>query len=137
VSAENVEVVRRLMDTMRDRASEHIADFWEPDGDYYPVRKFPESRPCHGAEEIRSFMAEYESAWDSRSAITVSSCTDTSGPKGASAGPRTKETSRRRPPWPPTHRRPGCLRPVGMNAASHGGSVVERLSGSRSLRGSY
>jgi ketosteroid isomerase-like protein len=64
VSAENVEVVRRLMDTMRDRASEHIADFWEPDGDYYPVRKFPESRPCHGAEEIRSFMAEYESAWE-------------------------------------------------------------------------
>ena len=57
-------MVRRLMDTMRDRASERIADFWEPDGDYYPVRKFPESRPCHGPDEIRSFMAEYESAWE-------------------------------------------------------------------------
>ena len=52
------------MDIMRDRASERIADFWEPDGDYYPVRKFPESRPCHGPDEIRSFMAEYESAWE-------------------------------------------------------------------------
>ena len=64
MSQENVEVVRRLMDLMRGRASERIADFWEPDGDYYPVRKFPESRPCHGTDEIRSFMAEYESAWE-------------------------------------------------------------------------
>ena len=64
MSRENVDVVRRLMDTMRDRASERIADFWEPDGDYYPVRKFPESRPCHGPDEIRRFMAEYESAWE-------------------------------------------------------------------------
>ncbi|MFL5866241.1 MAG: nuclear transport factor 2 family protein [Thermoleophilaceae bacterium] len=63
MSQENVEVVRRLMDIMRDRASERIADFWEPDGDYYPVRKFPESRPCHGPDEIQSFMAEYECAW--------------------------------------------------------------------------
>jgi hypothetical protein len=64
MSRENVEVVRRLMDIMRDRGSERIADFWEPDGDYYPVRKFPESRPCHGPDEIQSFMAEYESAWE-------------------------------------------------------------------------
>ena len=65
MSQENVEVVRRLMDIMRDRAFERIADFWEPDGDYYPVRKFPESRACHGPDEIQSFMAEwYESAWE-------------------------------------------------------------------------
>ena len=63
MSRENVEVVRRMMDSLRDRASERIADFWDPDGDYYPVRKFPESRPCHGPDEIQSFMAEYESAW--------------------------------------------------------------------------
>jgi hypothetical protein len=62
MSQENVEIVRRLMD--RDRASERLADFWEADGDYYPVRKFPESRPCHGPDEIRSFMTEYESAWE-------------------------------------------------------------------------
>jgi hypothetical protein len=30
----------------------HIHDFWEPHGDDYPVEKFPESRPCHGAEDI-------------------------------------------------------------------------------------
>src|SRR5919199_2574945 len=65
MSRENVEVVLRLMDTWRDRASERIADLWEPDGDYYPVRKFPESRPCHGPEEVQRFMAEYENAWES------------------------------------------------------------------------
>jgi hypothetical protein len=53
------------MDAMRGGASERIADFWEPDGDYYPVRKFPESRPCHGPEEVQRFMAEYEAAWES------------------------------------------------------------------------
>ncbi|MFN2615798.1 MAG: nuclear transport factor 2 family protein, partial [Thermoleophilaceae bacterium] len=64
MSRENVEVVRRLMDTMRDRASERIAGFWEPDGDYYPVRKFPEAQPCHGREEIAGFFAAYGAAWD-------------------------------------------------------------------------
>ena len=52
------------MDIMRHRASERIGDFWDSDGDYYPVRKFPESRPCHGPDEIKSFMAEFESAWE-------------------------------------------------------------------------
>ena len=61
--SENVEVVRRLVDAWNDRASGRIADFWESDGDYYPVRKFPESRPCHGPEEIQSFLAEYVAAW--------------------------------------------------------------------------
>ena len=63
MSQENVEVVRRLMDTMSHYARKEISDFWEPDGDYYPVRKFPESRPCHGPEEINRFLAEYQSAW--------------------------------------------------------------------------
>ena len=64
MSRENVEVVLRLMDRMRDRASARIADLWDPDGDYYPVRKFPESRPCHGPDEVQRFMAEYGAAWE-------------------------------------------------------------------------
>jgi hypothetical protein len=65
MSQENVEVVLRLMEIMRDTGSERVADFWDPDGDYYPVRKFPESRPRHGPDDIQSFVAEYESAWES------------------------------------------------------------------------
>ena len=43
-----------------------VAGFWESDGDYYPVRKFPEARPCHGREEIARFFTEYRAAWDYR-----------------------------------------------------------------------
>jgi hypothetical protein len=41
-----------------------VADFYEPDADYYPVRKFPEARPCHGIEDIARFLADYRDAWD-------------------------------------------------------------------------
>ncbi len=38
--------------------------FWEPEGDYYPARKFPESRPCHGIDEISRFHAEICASWE-------------------------------------------------------------------------
>jgi hypothetical protein len=70
MSQENVEVVRRFVETYSrsDLApsdwGRFAADFYEPDGDYYPVRKFPEARPCHGIEEIARFLADYRDAWD-------------------------------------------------------------------------
>ena len=66
MSQENVEVVRRLdglIDAAANRAP-RVADLWDPNGDYYPVRKFPESRPCHGPDEVQRFMAEYGAAWE-------------------------------------------------------------------------
>jgi SnoaL-like domain len=41
-----------------------VDEFWEPDGDYYPIRGFPEARPCHGRDEIVSFFAAFFPAWD-------------------------------------------------------------------------
>ena len=68
MSQENVEVVRRILeedeDGLFDRDWERILDFWDPRGDYYPVEDFPESRPCHGAEEIARFFNEFQQAWD-------------------------------------------------------------------------
>jgi hypothetical protein len=70
MSQENVEVVRRFVEAYgrSDLAPSDwgrlAADFYEPDGDYYPVRKFPEARPCHGIEEIARFLANYRDAWD-------------------------------------------------------------------------
>jgi hypothetical protein len=40
-----------------------VADAWDEDGDYYPVRKFPESRPCHGRDEIADFLIDYGKVW--------------------------------------------------------------------------
>ena len=68
MSQENVEVVRRFIGRLGDLAPSEMlrlaSDFYEPDADFYPVRKFPEARPCHGVEEIARFLAEYRDAWD-------------------------------------------------------------------------
>jgi hypothetical protein len=68
MSGENVEVARRFVEAYGSAAPEDwgrfVADFYERDADYYPVRKFPEARPCHGIEEIARFLADYRDAWD-------------------------------------------------------------------------
>jgi ketosteroid isomerase-like protein len=70
MSQENVAVVRRYVEAFSsaDLApsdwSGLVTDRYEPDADYYPVRKFPEARPCHGVDEIARFLAEYRDAWD-------------------------------------------------------------------------
>jgi hypothetical protein len=64
MSQENVEIVRRYLqlDYWKEDP-DWVRAFWEPDGDYYPVRKFPEARPCHGREEIAGFLTELLEAW--------------------------------------------------------------------------
>jgi SnoaL-like domain len=68
MSQENIEVVRRLLaGYSRDGPREVpalVAEVWDSHGDYYPVEKFPESRPCHGVEEIARFLSEFEQAWE-------------------------------------------------------------------------
>jgi hypothetical protein len=64
---ENVEVIKRYyaeLPSTRERLAGAVARFWEADGDYYPVRKFPEAKPCHGREEIVDFLSEYRAAWE-------------------------------------------------------------------------
>jgi hypothetical protein len=72
MSQENVEIVRRYLE-MPPEAPEHVpawvARFWESDGDYYPVRGFPEARPCHGREEIVGFLTEFRAAWEGYSNV--------------------------------------------------------------------
>ncbi len=63
VSLENLEVVRRWFAPWSGDIRAAILECWDPDADYYPVRKFPEARPCHGLEEISQFMAGYLDAF--------------------------------------------------------------------------
>jgi hypothetical protein len=58
MSQENAEIVR---DYLKGRY--RTADIWDPNGDYYPEAKFPESRPCHGHREIARFFRDFEQAW--------------------------------------------------------------------------
>ena len=66
MSDENIEVVRRYLEgvEVQQDTSARIAHFWEPNGDYYPVRRFPEARPCHGRDEIASFLSDFLTAWE-------------------------------------------------------------------------
>jgi ketosteroid isomerase-like protein len=66
MSRENVDVVRRWFEALNRGgwdAPDLISDFWDPAGDYYPVRKFPEARPRHGIDEISEFFAQISDAW--------------------------------------------------------------------------
>ncbi len=68
MSQENVEIARRYLkrfgrQTPQDMA-EYVEEFWDPEADFYPVRKFPEAHPCHGTEEISRFNAEFRAAWE-------------------------------------------------------------------------
>jgi len=60
MSQENVEVVRRWHDAMRSihpgGIADVVAELWDADADYYPVRKWPEARPCHGQEAVAEFF---------------------------------------------------------------------------------
>lgn len=61
MSRENIEIVRRWLEELPEDPEDFpawVADLWESDGDYYPVRGLPEARPCHGREEIVRFVAE-------------------------------------------------------------------------------
>jgi len=66
MSEENVEIARRYWEGLQDleQIPQWIVRFWEPDGDYYPVRAFPEARPCHGHEQIIAFLTDFREAWD-------------------------------------------------------------------------
>ena|SRR5215207_392611 len=68
MSQENVEVARRYLERTEEWGGEVIEalvnDFWEPDGDYYPIRGFPEAKPCHGREEIVRFFTAFYPAWE-------------------------------------------------------------------------
>ena len=64
MSQENVEVVRRSLEgygdlVIPDNMSQHVAEFWDPDCDYYPARKFLEARPCHGPSRSRAGLVSF------------------------------------------------------------------------------
>jgi ketosteroid isomerase-like protein len=79
VSAENLEIVRRWVTAIggsADGVRAAIDELWEEDVDYYPVRKWPEARPCHGREDVKRFILQLieafsESAWVVRELIPI------------------------------------------------------------------
>jgi hypothetical protein len=66
MSEKNVERVRYYLEGYSRRSPderEWVEENWDPDGDFYPVRQFPESRPCHGKDEISRLAADWRAGW--------------------------------------------------------------------------
>jgi hypothetical protein len=66
---ENVAVVKRLCAAFAQpdpqAAIEIITTCVDPDVDYHPVRKFPDTRPVHGREDWARWYQQYRAAWAS------------------------------------------------------------------------
>ncbi len=66
MSQENVEIVRRWFEPVTggpEKTLAAVSEFWDATGDYYPVPKFPEARPCHGRAEIAQFLVQFGEAF--------------------------------------------------------------------------
>ena len=66
MSQENVEVVRGWLSAMSAGPGEAlaaVAESFDADIGYYPVRKWPEAQPCHGREEFLQFIAGFQDAF--------------------------------------------------------------------------
>ena len=66
MAADNAELARRWFAAMADgpeTAVAAVAEQWDVDADYYPVRKFPEARPCHGRAEVAQFVGPFLETW--------------------------------------------------------------------------
>jgi SnoaL-like domain len=66
MSKENVEIVRRWFAPLSggpEQLVPAVSEFWDPVGDYYPVPKFPEARPCHSREEVAQFLVQFGEAF--------------------------------------------------------------------------
>src|SRR5436190_20081801 len=72
MSSDNERIVGRYMDEIRgvdgvthdpELMRRRLAAYWGSNGDYYPVREFPEARPCHSLEEIVAFFSDFLDAW--------------------------------------------------------------------------
>jgi ketosteroid isomerase-like protein len=66
VSVDNVELVRRLLEPLNkspDEIRAVLEELCDSDVDYYPVRKFPEARPCHGLEDFSQFLIRFREAF--------------------------------------------------------------------------
>lgn len=64
MSQENVEVVRRMFQALAEGDLDGVLSYWDPQGDYYPVGKWPEAQPRHGSDEIRDFLVSFHQGFD-------------------------------------------------------------------------
>lgn len=64
MSQENVEVVRGIFRALAERDLDGVVSCWDPQGDYYPIAKWPEAQPRHGSEQIMDFLVGFHQSFE-------------------------------------------------------------------------
>jgi ketosteroid isomerase-like protein len=64
VSAENVEIVRRLVEAFNDRDLDAMAQHMEPRAELYPLRAQLEGKAYRGVEGVRQMLADFDQDWE-------------------------------------------------------------------------
>jgi ketosteroid isomerase-like protein len=64
VSAQNVQVIRRMVEAFNDRDIDVLAQYMEADADLYPMRAQLEGKAYRGAEGVREMLADFDQDWE-------------------------------------------------------------------------
>jgi ketosteroid isomerase-like protein len=64
VSQENVEIVRRLYETVNDAGLEAVIEFFHPDAQVVPPPQWPEASILRGREAVQEFARQWMTAFD-------------------------------------------------------------------------
>jgi ketosteroid isomerase-like protein len=68
ISQRNVDHVRRVFETVQSGVADaraFVAEFWDPDGYFCPLRGLPDAGPRHGLDDITSYFTSFIEIWDS------------------------------------------------------------------------
>jgi ketosteroid isomerase-like protein len=64
VSAENVQIVRGLVEAFNDRDLDAMAQVMEPGAELYPLRAQLEGKVYRGYDGLREMLADFDQDWD-------------------------------------------------------------------------
>jgi ketosteroid isomerase-like protein len=64
VSAENVQIIRRLVQAFNDRDLDAMAQYMQPGAELYPLRAQLEGKAYRGHDGLREMLADFDQDWD-------------------------------------------------------------------------
>jgi ketosteroid isomerase-like protein len=64
VSAENVQLIRKLVAALNDRDLDALVEHIEPDAELYPLRAQLEGKVYRGLDGVREMLADFDQDWE-------------------------------------------------------------------------
>ena len=64
MSAENVQLIRKLVQALNDRDLDALVEHVEPDAELYPLRAQLEGKVYRGLDGVREMLADFDQDWE-------------------------------------------------------------------------